>query len=203
MERQGAAPRQSRTEMSEPSKEQITQLLLRWNAGNKQALDALMPLVANELRRLAGSYLRNENQGHTLQPTALVNECYLRLIDRRKVDWQSRAHFFAFAARTMRRILVDHARARASAKRGSGIPPLSLETVVRLPAKEDVDLLALDDALTDLANLDHRQSQMVELRFFGGLSIPEIAAVLDVAETTVSRDWVSAKAWLSRELKRN
>lgn len=182
------------------SKHEITQLLLGWNQGNKQALDALIPLVATELRRIAERHLRGESNDHTLQPTALVNECYLRLIDRRQVSWQDRAHFFGFAARTMRRILVDHARARRSAKRGHGVRAIPLDEHVTVAMEADVDVVALDEALKTLATLDERQSHIVELRFFAGLTIKETAEVLGIAEATVSRDWTSARAWLFREL---
>ena len=188
--------------MQQTSKHEITEVLLRWNEGNKQALDELMPLVSRELRRLAASFLQGEEANHTLQPTALVNECYLRLVERKEVDWRSRAHFFGFAARIMRRILVEHARARRSAKRGCGMHVVSLDEATTVAEKPDVDLLALDEALKDLARLDRRQSRIVELRFFGGLTIPETAEVLGVSEITVSREWTSARAWLTRELRR-
>ncbi len=178
----------------------ITELLLQWNQGSKRALDELMPMVERELRRLARLRLRDEPSTHTLQPTALVNECYMRLIDRKQVSWAERAHFYGFAARTMRRILVDHARARRTAKRGSGVRAESLDDHVTIAARRDVDVVALDDALKALSALDPRQSRIVELRFFGGLTIQETAEVLEVGEATVSRDWQSARAWLFREL---
>lgn len=181
--------------------QKITEILLRWNQDGKQALDELMPWVHDELRRLAASFLRAEAAGHTLQPTALVNECYLRLIDRKRVDWRDRAHFFGFAARTMRRILVEHARARHSAKRGSGLRVVPMEEVASAVGPSDVDLLTLDRALRELSRLDPRQGRVVELRFFGGLTIPEMAEVLGVSEATVSREWTSARAWLTRVLR--
>lgn len=189
--------------MSEQQNQQdVTNLLLHWNQGHKEALDRLIPLVTEELHRLAQRHLRRESMDHTLQPTALVNECYLRLIDRKRVNWQNRAHFFAFAARTMRRILVDHARARRSAKRGSGVRAVPLDESLSIADVPDVEIIALDDALKILAQLDPRQSQLVELRFFAGLSIRETAEVLGIGEATVSRDWASARAWLRRELQR-
>lgn len=181
----------------------VTDLLLRWNSGHKEALDDLMPLVSGELRRLAQAYLRDESRARTLQPTALVNELYLRLIDRRRVRWENRAHFFGFAATTMRRILVDHARAVQSAKRGGGTRPVSMEAALGLAVHEDVDVLRLDEALKTLAELDPRQARLVELRFFVGLSIEETAEVLGIGRATVGRDWVTAKAWLHRELSKD
>ncbi len=178
----------------------VTDLLLRWNAGHKEALDQLMPLVVDELHKLAEAYLHNESKAQTLQPTALVNELYLRLVDRRRVTWQSRAHFYGFAATTMRRILVDHARAVRSAKRGSGQKPLTLDAAIALPSQPQVDLLNLDGALNDLAKLDPRQARLVELRFFAGLTLEEAAEVLEIGRSTAGRDWSSAKAWLHREL---
>ena len=180
----------------------VTQLLLEWNDGHKQALDQLMPIVTEELRKLARSYLQDERDSHTLQPTALVNELYLRLVDRRRVTWQSRSHFFGFAATTMRRILVDHARAHRTAKRGGGVKTVTLDEALGLPDQPEIDLVALDDALHDLAKLDPRQSRLVELRFFAGLNIEEAAEVLGIGHATVSRDWTTAKAWLRRELRR-
>ncbi len=178
----------------------VTTLLLDWNRGNKEALDLLMPLVVGELRQLAKSHLIRERRDHTLQPTALVNEAYLRLVDRRRVDWKCRAHFFAFAARTMRRILIEHARAQRAAKRGGGVRTVTLREVEQVDCGTDVDLLALDDALRDLAVRDERQSRLVELRFFAGLSVRESAAAMGISVATVSREWAHAKAWLYREL---
>lgn len=186
-----------------PPVRQVTDLLLRWNNGHKEALDDLMPLVSGELRRLAQAYLRDESRAQTLQPTALVNELYLRLIDRHRVSWENRAHFFGFAATTMRRILVDHARAIQSAKRGGGKKPVSMEAALGLAVPQDVDVLRLDEALKTLAELDPRQARLVELRFFVGLSIEETAEVLGIGRATVGRDWVTAKAWLHRELSKS
>lgn len=177
-----------------------TALLLAWNRGDPDALDALLPLVYAELRRLAGRYVKNERNAHTLQATALVNEAYLRLIEVQQVQWQNRAHFFAMAARLMRRILVDAARARHYQKRGGGAPVLSLDDALLIPTEPGNDLVALDDALTALAAVDARKSQVVELRFFGGLSIDETAEALHISRDTVKRDWKMAKLWLLREL---
>jgi RNA polymerase sigma factor (TIGR02999 family) len=178
----------------------VTQLLVQSTAGDKAAMDQLMPLVYDELRRLARSYLHKERPGHTLQSTALVHEVYLRLIDQRSVKWQNRSHFFAMAAQMIRRILVDHARGQKAAKRGSGAVMLELDDAVGLPGQRDLDLIALDDALTGLAAIDPDQGRIVELRFFGGLSIEETAAVLGVSPATVNREWSSARAWLFREM---
>lgn len=186
--------------MVPPSKEEVTGLLLDWSGGNVAALEKLMPIVTHELRRMAGHYFRSERPSHTLQPTALVNELYLRLADRRKVRWQNRAQFFAFAGETMRRILVDHARAQKASKRGSGVANLSLDEAVGVPDKQNVDLIALDDALETLAQLSPRQAKIIELRCFAGLSLEETASVLEISEATVSRDWTAARAWLFREL---
>jgi RNA polymerase sigma-70 factor (ECF subfamily) len=175
-------------------------LLLAWNRGEPEALEALLPLVYDELRRLAARYLRGERDGHTLQATALVNEAYLRLIEVRQVQWQNRAHFFAMAARLMRRILVDAARARGYQKRGGGAHTLSLDEALIVPVEPGDDLVALDDALTALAAIDPRKSQVVEMRFFGGLNIDETAEALNVSRDTVKRDWKMAKLWLLREL---
>ena len=185
------------------SSHHITGLLHAWRQGDDAALAALTPLVHAELRRLARACLRRERAGHTLQPTALVNECYVRLLDGGHVDLRDRGHFFALAARTMRRILIDVARARGSRKRGGGqaIVPLAPGDDDRVPApRASRDLLALDDALHALAAIDPRLSQVVELRFFGGFSHDEIGEVLGVSAKTVQRDWQDAKAWLLREL---
>jgi RNA polymerase sigma factor (TIGR02999 family) len=163
----------------------------------------LVPVVYDELRRLAARHVRRERRGHTLQATALVNETYLRLIELRKVQWQNRAHFFAMAARLMRRILVDAARSRGYQKRGGGAPVLSLDEALIVPVEPGEDLVALDDALTALAEIDPRKSQVVEMRFFGGLNIDETAAALHVSRDTVKRDWKMAKLWLLRELEGN
>jgi len=184
----------------------VTQLLLDWSQGNQAALEKLMPLVYDELRRLAANYLRRERQGHTLQPTALVNEAYLKLVDQR-AHWQNRAQFFGVAAQLMRRILVDHARQHQAAKRGgSDLRRLSITSAGQLGLKQTtaeppVDLLALHEALNELATLDPQQSRIVELKFFGGLSIEETAEVLGIGHATVERDWKMARAWLRRKLE--
>ncbi len=180
--------------------ENVTQLLLEWRSGNQQALDRLMPLVYDELRRLAGHYMRSERPEHTLQATALVNEAYLRLVDL-KVSWQDRAHFFAVAARLMRRLLVDHARAHHRAKRESGGPKLSLDDAVEVSAEPAANVLMLDEALTRLAEFDPRKSEVIELHFFGGLSNEEVAEALGVSRATVQRELRLAKAWLNHELQ--
>ena len=180
----------------------ITQLLLRWNSGDEQALEKLMPLVHRELRRLAGNYLRRERPGHTLQPTALVNEAYLRLVDQRKAKWQNRAQFYGIAAQLMRRILVDHARQHKATKRGgSDQQRLSITSAHDVSTKPDLDLLALHEALEELATVDPQQSRIVELKFFGGLSIEETAEVMKLGHATVERDWKMARAWLRRKLE--
>ena len=182
--------------------EGITQLLLSWNGGDKTALNKLMPLVQSELRRLAGNYLRRERPGHTLQPTALVNEAYLRLVDQRQANWKNRAQFYGIAAQLMRRILVDHARQHKAAKRGgSDQQRLSITSAHDVSDKPDLDLLALHDALEELAKVDPQQSRIVELKFFGGLSIEETAEVLGIGHATVERDWKMARAWLRRKLE--
>jgi RNA polymerase sigma factor (TIGR02999 family) len=185
-----------------PPPENITQLLVDWSHGDQKALDKLMPLVYSELRRLAGNYLRRERQDHTLQPTALVNEAYLKLIDQRKAKWQNRAQFFGVSAQLMRRILVDHARERHASKRG-GLDQqrLSITSAEKLVQQPEVDLLALHEALEELATLDSQQERIVELRFFGGLSIEETAEVLGIGHATVERDWKMARAWLRRKLE--
>ena len=177
-----------------------TSLLLAWNRGEPDALDALVPLVYQELRRLAVRYMKGERVGHTLQTTALVNEAYLRLIEVQQVQWQNRAHFFAMAARLMRRILVDTARSKGYQKRGGGAPMLSLEEALVVPIEPGNDLVALDEALTALTVVDARKSQVVEMRFFGGLDINETAEALHISRDTVKRDWAFAKLWLLREL---
>lgn len=180
----------------------VTQLLHQWSEGNRAALDSLTPVVYDELRKLAGIYLRRERGDHTLQATAVVHEAYMRLVDQRSVRWQNRAHFFGIAAQMIRRILVDHARGVRAAKRGGGSVALSLDEAIGVSEKRDLELEALDDALEALAAVDAQQARIVELRFFTGLSIEETAEVLGVSESTVKRDWVSAKAWLFRELSR-
>ncbi|MBY0504530.1 MAG: sigma-70 family RNA polymerase sigma factor [Bryobacteraceae bacterium] len=182
----------------------VTGLLLDWSqAGNRQALDALTPLVYDELRRLAGAYLRRERHDHTLQSTALVHEAYLKLIDQRNVKWQNRAHFFGVAAQMIRRILVDHARSHQAQKRGAGAAALSLDEALGVPgAQKDVNLVALDDALAELEKFDPQQSRVIELRYFAGLSIEETAEVMSISPATVKREWSTARAWLFRELNR-
>jgi len=178
----------------------VTRLLLQWTDGDANALDQLLPLVYDELRRLAQSYLRKENVGHTLQSTALVHEAYLRLIDQRNVSWQNRSHFFGIAAQMMRRVLVDHARAHNAAKRGSGGIKVTLEEGLVAAEQRDVNVIALDGALNKLAEIDPQQSRIVELRFFAGLSIEDTAEVLKISPATVKRDWAMAKAWLYGEM---
>ena len=185
--------------MSTSSTHDVTRLLLAWREGDAGAVTRLMPLVYEELRRLARDYLRRERGGHTLQPTALVHEAYLRLVDDTQIQWQGRAHFFGVAARAMRRILVDHARARGTAKRGGHVEKISLEAAGDQPATE-VNLVELDGALDTLAATYPRQSQVVELRFFGGLESREIAEVLQVSEKTILRDWNFARLFLQREM---
>jgi len=181
----------------------VTALLQRWSHGDRAAVDQLTPLVYTELRRLARNYLRRERPDHTLRSSDLVHEAYLRLVDQRDARWQDRAHFFAVSAQIMRRILVDHARARRREKRGSGAPVLALNEAIDLPESRGLELIALDDALDDLAKLDRQQSRVVELRFFTGLSIEETAEVLGISKATANRDWVTARAWLIRELSRH
>jgi RNA polymerase sigma factor (TIGR02999 family) len=180
---------------------EITQLLLDWSNGNKEALDELTPLVYSELHRIAGVYLRREYRSdHTLQPTALINEAYLRLVDQKSPEWKSRAHFFGVAAHLMRQILVDHARGRLSAKRGGGIQKLSLDDVMVYSEDHSADMLVLDDALRKLAEIDERKCRIIEMRFFGGLTLEEMSEVLGVSVATLSRDLRLAHAWLQREL---
>jgi RNA polymerase sigma factor (TIGR02999 family) len=178
----------------------VTQLLLDWSNGNKEAFAELMPVVYDELRRLASGYLRRERAGHTLQPTALVHEAYLQLIGQRNVSWQDRAHFFGIAATLMRRILVEHARKNHALKRGGMESNLSLDAGIGLASEPEVELLALDDALRRLEAMDPQKCRIVELRFFGGLTVEEAAEVLGVAPITVHRAWRIIKAWLRQEL---
>jgi len=178
---------------------QVSGLLLAWSDGDRDALDKLTPIVYDELHRLARRYMRRERTGHSLQTTALVNEAYMRLVDYKSMKWQNRAHFFAVSAQLMRRILVEHAR-RRNLKRGGGVQHVSLEETAIVDGERDTDLMALDDAMITLARLDPRKVQVVELRFFGGLSVEETAEVLKVSPVTVMRDWSTAKAWLYREL---
>jgi len=180
--------------------EQVTQLLIDWSNGDKAAVDKLMPLVYDELRRLARYYMRRERAGATLQTTALVNEAYLRLVDQKKVQWQNRAHFFAIAAQLMRRILIDRARKRYNSKRGGDVRKVSLDQAAIVSTGRSSDLVALDEALTDLEAIDQRKSKVVELRFFGGLNIEETAEVMSISPATVQREWSMAKAWLYREI---
>jgi RNA polymerase sigma factor (TIGR02999 family) len=187
--------------MSTPADQDVTQLLLAWRGGDDDALDKLVPLVYKELHRLARIYMRREKAGHTLQTTALVHEAYVRLIDASKVRWQNRAHFFAVSAQLMRRILVDFARSRNYQKRGGDARRASFSEALKLSSHENPDIVALDEALTTLANVDERKSQVVELRYFGGLSVEETAEALNVSPETVKRDWRLAKAWLLRHLE--
>lgn len=184
-----------------PPTHQVTRLLLAWSGGDEAAPDQLMPLVYEELRLLARGYLRQENSDHTLQPTALVHEAYLRLVDATQINWQSRAHFYGIAARLMRRILVDHARRQAAAKRGGGARDIPLDEAGDLAQAETLDLVALDGALENLAQNYPRQCEVVELKFFGGLEMSEISEALQISERTVVRDWEFARFWLRRELK--
>jgi RNA polymerase sigma factor (TIGR02999 family) len=184
----------------QPPAIEITQLLQSWSQGDKAAIDKLLPLVYDELHSMARRYMSKENPGHTLQATALVNEAYLRLVSGSDANWQNRSHFFAVSAQVMRRILVDWARSRHAAKRGNDVPALELNEALAVPLKTGTDLVAVDDALQALALLDSRKSQVVELRFFGGLNVKETAEVLKVSEETVHRDWRLAKSWLRREL---
>jgi RNA polymerase sigma-70 factor, ECF subfamily len=180
----------------------ITQLLIDWSSGNENARGKLIPLVENELRLIANRYLSNERPDHTLQATALINEAYLRLIDQKNVQWQNRAHFFGIAAQMMRRILVDHARNRKAVKRGGEWQRLSLDAAVDLSEERDRDLVALDEALNSLAEKDPQKSRIVELRFFGGLTIEETADLLQISPDTVKAQWKLAKAWLYREISK-
>lgn len=178
----------------------VTDLLLDWNQGDRQALDQLLPLIADEMRRLASIYLHGERKGHTLEPTALVNELYMRLVDRKRVDWQDRAHFFAFAATTMRRILVDHARSKQAEKRGGDMRRITLVDDLALVDEREIDFIDLDVALDELTTLDERLAKVVELRFFAGLSCDETAEVLDISRRSVQRRWRSSRAFLLRRL---
>lgn len=186
--------------LPEPS-EEVTQLLDAWSGGDREALDRLLPLVIEDLRALARGYMARERPGHTLQPTALVNEAFLRLLGRRRVQLESRVQFFAVLAQTMRRILVDHARRKKAARHGGGTPPVPLEEAWGLPVAHDVDLVALDEALTELASFAPRQADAVQLSYFGGLTFEEIALALEVSPATVQRDLKAARVWLLRELE--
>ena len=180
---------------------QVTELLKQWTDGRQDALDQLIPRIYSELRKLASSYLRRERADHSLQPTALVHEAFLKLVDQHAVQWQNRAHFFGIAAQAMRRILVDHARAHAAEKRGSGERPVAIDDNLPGGAGVDINVIALDEALCKLAALDRQQSRIVELRYFGGLTMEETAEALKISPATVGRDWTVAKAWLYAELK--
>jgi len=186
--------------MTKPVEHEITELLQAWRQGDEHALEKLTPQVYRELHRAAKRCMKGERDGHTLQTTALINELYLRLTDLKRVDWQNRAHFFALCARQMRRILTDQARARQSHKRGGGAQPISLDVAPVVSAQSHPEVLAVDGALNALGKIDPRKSQVVELRFFGGLNVEETAEVLKVSPDTVVRDWRLAKAWLLREL---
>jgi RNA polymerase sigma factor (TIGR02999 family) len=186
--------------MTEGTGHEITELLRAWRGGDEQALEKLTPRVYSELHQAARRCMRKEREGHSLQATALINELYLRLSDLKQVDWQNRAHFFAICARQMRRILTDEARLRQTEKRGGGAPVVSLDEAPEVASSSHADVLAIDDALKALALVDERKSKVVELRFFGGLSVEETAEVLNVSPDTVARDWRLAKAWLLREM---
>lgn len=186
--------------MDTPAPREVTQLLVAWSNGDQEALEKLIPMVYDELRRLARRYMNREHAGHTLQTTALVNEAYLRLIEQKDVKWQNRAHFFAISAQLMRRILVSMARARHADKRGGEAPRVSLDEALVISDERAAELVALDDAMKELASLDPRRCQVVELRYFGGLSVEETAEVLKVSPDTVMREWKRAKAWLYSEL---
>ncbi|HEY6333648.1 MAG TPA: sigma-70 family RNA polymerase sigma factor [Blastocatellia bacterium] len=181
--------------------ENITQLLADWGRGDKAALDKLMPIVYQELRKLAGHYMRGERQGHTLQTTALVNEAYTRLVGYERIEWQNRSHFFAISAQVMRRILIDHARSHLYQKRGGGAVKVSLDQAAGLSEQRAEELIAVDRALEELAVMDPRKSQIVELRFFGGLSVEETAEVMNISTPTVQREWRKAKAWLHKAIE--
>ena len=183
-----------------PSPGEVTQLLVDWGNGDKAALDRLTPLVHEELHRLAHRHMRLERPNHTLQTTALVNEAYVRLVDQRNLHWKNRAHFFSIASRLMRRILVDRARAHHGPKRGGGALQVSLDDAAIVSSERAAELVALDEALTRLAEMDERKSKVVELRFFGGMSVEETAEALGVSPITIKRDWSTAKAWLYREI---
>ena len=186
--------------MTSDARHELTQLLIAWSNGNRSALGKLMPLVDRELHRLAHHYMRRENVGHTLQTTALVNEAFLKLIDQKHVHWKNRAHFFALSAQLMRRILVDHARSRQYAKRGGGAQRITFDEALVVSGEKGNDLVALDEALTKLTAIDPRKGKVVELRFFGGLSVEETAEALKISAVTVMREWSMAKAWLYNSL---
>ena len=187
--------------MNQSQLPEITRILKSWSGGNREAVDDLMPLVYDELHKVAQQYLRRQRTDHTLQPTALVNEAYLKLIDISDVEWQDRAHFFAFASQVMRHILVDYARGQAREKRGGGAQKLSLDEAISYSKETEVDLLALDEALSELAAIDEKQGKIVELRFFGGLTVEETGVVLRISPATVKREWRIAKAWLFKRMR--
>jgi RNA polymerase sigma-70 factor (ECF subfamily) len=182
------------------SSAKVTQLLLELSGGNRTAVDELLPLVYREMKRIAGGQLRNERPGHTLQATALVHEAYMKLVDQREVSWQNRAHFLGVATQVMRRILMDYAKSRQRDKRGGGVRPVSLDEALVVSEDRASDLIVIDEALTRLEQLDPRQAKVVELRFFGGLSVEETAAAMEISTPTVKREWAMARAWLHREL---
>ena len=189
--------------MSRPSQQEVSRLLNNWTNGDQEALNRLMPLVYDELRRLASRHLRHERPGHTLQTTALVHEAYLKLIDQKKANWQNRVQFFAAAAKVMRHILVDYARSRKAVKRGGDYCRLSLDEAMISAEDDDPDLLALDEALNELAAIDSQQSRVVELRVFGGLTVDDTAEALGISSRTVKREWSMAKAWLHRQIRKH
>ena len=180
---------------------EITVILRRWSAGDRDALERLIPLIYPELHRIAHARLARERSGHSLESTELVHEAWLRMFDRAKTEWNDRVHFFAASSRIIRNILIDHARARQRERRGGGVTLLALNDSIDASPQRNLELIALDDALTDLAKLDERQSRIVEMRFFGGLEIEEVAGVLGISRATVKRDWVTARAWLARRMK--
>jgi len=189
--------------MTQPAPHEVTQLLIDWSNGDTAALDKLVPLIHEELRRLAHHYMSRERPGHTLQTTALVDEAYLRLVNRKDVQWQNRAHFFAIAANLMRNILVDHARSHAYAKRGGGALKIELDEAMIVSQERAAEVVALDEALKELATFDEAQSRIVELRFFGGLTIEETAEAMAISPTTIKREWRSARAWLYDRLSKD
>ncbi len=189
--------------MSQAAPQDITRLLLDWGNGDKEALDKLMPFVYDELRRLAGNYMRNQKPGHTLQTTALVNEAYLRLIDSSQVRWQNRTHFFAISAQLMRRVLVDFARTKNAEKRGGNEQKVTFDETLPVFSQKESDLIALDEVLKELAKMNERQSRIVEMRYFGGMSEEEISEALDISTRTVRRDWSVARAWLFSKLNKS
>ena len=186
--------------ISPPPREHVTRILVEWGTGDREAAQRLMPLVYDELRRLARHYLQNERRDHTLQATGLVHEAYLRLVDQTAASWRDRAHFYSVAAGVMRRVLVDHARSHRAGKRGGQLEKIELDENIALSPAKEINLVALDDALKDLAKLDSTQSQIVELRFFGGLTVEEVAEVLEISPRTVKREWRLARAWLRHQL---